>query len=99
MGTTETVDLVPGTIASRVYGAAQAKEQFACNFGLNPAYRDQIFQGDFKAAGFGPDGEVRLLELASLPFFVATLFVPQVISTPDQPHPLIFAFVQAAGQG
>ena len=96
VGTAETINLEPGTIASRAYGELQAREQFACNFGLNPEYRGQIFQGDFRAAGFGPEGEVRLLELASQPFFVATLFLPQVTSTPEHPHPLILAFLRAA---
>ena len=90
--------LVPDSLASQAYGSREAGEQFACNFGLNPAYRTQIFKGNFKATGFGPDGEVRLLEFSALPFFIATLFVPQVQSTAERPHPLIRAFLHAAAQ-
>ena len=96
VGSEETVSILPGSIAGRAYGEARAREQFACNFGLNPIYRDQIFQGDFQATGFGPEGEVRLLELAGHPFLVAALFLPQVSSTPQHPHPLILAFIRAA---
>jgi CTP synthase (UTP-ammonia lyase) len=98
VGTEETVHILPGTLTGRAYGEAQVREQFACNFGLNPLYREQIFKRDFKAAGFGPQGEVRLLELASHPFFIGTLFLPQVSSTPQVPHPLILAFVEAASK-
>lgn len=41
-------------------------------------------------------GEARAVELAGHPFFIATLFQPQLSSTPEKPHPLITAFVKAA---
>jgi CTP synthase (UTP-ammonia lyase) len=43
-------------------------------------------------------GEARAVELAGHAFFVATLFQPQLSSTPDKPHPLITGFVKAAGE-
>lgn len=42
------------------------------------------------------DGEARILELPGHPFYVATLFVPQMSSSPERPHPLVVAFLQAA---
>jgi CTP synthase (UTP-ammonia lyase) len=30
------------------------------------------------------------------PYYIATLFVPQLTSTEQQPHPIIVAFLQAA---
>jgi len=46
----------------------------------------------------GTDDEhgARIVELPDHPFFVATLFVPQLTSTADHPHPLILAYLQAA---
>ncbi len=41
-------------------------------------------------------GEVRIVELRDHPFFVATLFLPQVTSSAGEPHPLIAAFLRAA---
>jgi len=43
------------------------------------------------SCGVGEDDEVRILELPGLPFFVATLFVPQARSTECEPHPLVAA--------
>jgi CTP synthase (UTP-ammonia lyase) len=38
------------------------------------------------------------VELADHRFFVATLFQPQLSSSPEKPHPLLTAFVQAAAE-
>lgn len=96
-GTEQTVLIVPGTIAHRAYGRDQTTEQFLCSFGLNDQYRDQLFGGDLVIAGEDGEGNVRIVELRSHPFFVATLFVPQLSSKPGDPHPLVVTFVKAAG--
>jgi len=99
VGTVETVALLPGSVARQIYGQDTVSEQFACNYGLNPLYRD-VFDGSaLHVAGVGPDGEVRLVELPTHPFYVATLFLPQVRSSPGEPHPLIVAYLRAAGLG
>ena len=36
------------------------------------------------------------MELSGRPFYVATLFVPQMSSRPEKPHPLIVAYLRAA---
>jgi CTP synthase (UTP-ammonia lyase) len=46
-------------------------------------------------SGSDAEGEIRVIELPDHPFFLATLFVPQLRSTPAHPHPLVTAFVQA----
>jgi len=70
--------------------------QYYCNFGLDPAYQDALDAAGFQVVGTDADGEARILELESHPFFVATLFLPQASSTPEHPHPLIRAFLRAA---
>ncbi len=42
------------------------------------------------------DGEARVLELPDCRFFIATLFVPQMRSTPESPHPLVTAYLRVA---
>ena len=46
-------------------------------------------------SGFDDEGEIRVIELLHHPFFLGTLFVPQLRSTPTSPHPLVTAFLQA----
>lgn len=101
VGQTETIRFTPGSLAACAYGALQAQETFACNYGLNPLYRDRLFPGsaqpgDLLCSGTGPEDEVRLLELPGHRFYAASLFLPQARSTPEQPHPLIVEFLRAA---
>ena len=98
VGTTQTIMLVPGSLAHRAYGTTAAMEQFACNYGLNPVYREHISAAGCKSRD-DLTGEVRIVELGAHRFFMATLFLPQVSSGPDRPHPLIVAYLQAAQHG
>jgi CTP synthase (UTP-ammonia lyase) len=95
VGQTMTVTVNANTEASKAYGQASVTERYYCNFGLNPAYLDKIVDGGLTVSGTDQDGEPRILELPSHPFFVATLFVPQTSSTPERPHPLLSALLQA----
>jgi CTP synthase (UTP-ammonia lyase) len=96
VGTSETITVIPGTQAHRAYGKTGTSERFACNYGLNPDYKERLADGGLKIAGIGPRGEVRLVELPSHAFFVGALFLPQLSSDPERPHPLIAAFLKAA---
>jgi CTP synthase (UTP-ammonia lyase) len=83
--------------ASRLYGGAtEVQEQYYCNFGLNPDYREQLDAAGFRITGVDADGDARVFELDDHPFYVATLFVPQMRSSPGRPHPVVTEFVAAA---
>jgi CTP synthase (UTP-ammonia lyase) len=94
VGQTRTLIIVPGTKASTAYPKVRARENFLCNYGLNTKFRSQI-EKEICVSGFDEDGDVRMIELPQHPFYVATLFVPQMNSTPESPHPLISSFVRA----
>jgi hypothetical protein len=96
VGETQIVKVTPGTRAYRAYGKEEIAEEFACSYGLNQAYRDEIEQGELKVAGIGLDGEVRIVEFSNHRFFLATLFVPHLSSSPEMPHPLITEYLKAA---
>lgn len=90
------VHLSAGSRAAGFYGCSTSSEQYYCNFGLNPAYRDMLEAGGLSVSGTDDSGEARVLELYDHPFFVATLFVPPLSSRPQAPHPLLVAFLNAA---
>lgn len=92
------VTLIAGTRAAALYRAHDTIEPFFCNYGLNPAYREQLEQHGLVVSGVGEDGQVRILELPGHPFFFAALYVPQARSTPERPHPLVAAFMAAAAE-
>lgn len=90
------VRLMGGSRAARSYGSTETTEEYYCNFGLNPDYQDLLHEGGLRVVGTDQDGEARVLELPGHRFFVATLFVPQLRSSPRSPHPLITAYLRAA---
>ena len=90
------LSLTPGSRVATIYGATTATESYYCNFGVNPEHVPLLARGPLAITGADAEGEVRVVELPDHPFFVGTLFVPQTRSTPEQPHPLVLAFVAAA---
>ena len=96
VGKTQEIKITPDSIAHRAYGKREAMEQFFCNYGLNPVFRNEVNKGKLSITGVDPEGEVRIVELSDHPFYVATLFLPQVASRPEGPHPLMLAYLKAA---
>jgi CTP synthase (UTP-ammonia lyase) len=64
--------------------------------GIQHEPRTLVLGDSLKVAGVDREGEVRVVELTNHRFYVATLFVPQLLSRPEAPHPLITAFLKAA---
>ena len=85
----------PGSRVADIYNALTATEQYYCNFGINPDYIDVLKSGPLRITGADGEGEIRVIEWPGHPFFIGTLFVPQARSTPEQPHPLVSAFLTA----
>ena len=86
----------PGSYLQTFYSKDVITEEFFCNFELNPDFEWCSIEAGFPIAARGPQGEVRAIESPTHRFFIATLFQPQLSSRPDNPHPLVLAFVQAA---
>ncbi len=95
-GLEQDVHIVPGTRAAGAYGVDRAIEKFMCRFGVNEAYRERLFGDDLRVSATDAEGHVRMAESRTHPFFMGTLFVPQMSSETGRPHPLLMAFVQAA---
>ena len=96
MGATDTIHIVPGSLAHQAYGKIEATEQFRCSYGLNQSYLPRFANGALNITGTDRTGEARIVELAGHPFFVATLFLPQLLSRPGAPHPIVLAYLTAA---
>ncbi len=96
VGKTQTIKMLPGSLLHRAYGRDEATEQFACNYGFNPQFQHKFEKTELKITGVDLDGEARAVELVNHPFYIGTLFLPQISSTPGSPHPLIIAYLRAA---
>jgi CTP synthase (UTP-ammonia lyase) len=93
---TGTIVLEAGSRAAALYGQPEVVEAYHCRFGLNPRYEPLLAGGGMRIAGRDTSGEVRIVELAAHPFFVATLFQPERSAFQGRAHPLIVAYVAAA---
>lgn len=85
-----------GSEVYKFYKSTEVIEQFNCNYGINPKYRKIIDESGFKTVGTDEKGEVRILELPQNKFYIATLFQPQLSSSPAKPHKLITAYLNHA---
>lgn len=95
VGETRIISITEGTRTSQIYGRSQADERYNCSFGLNVEFRNQLTSHGFVVAGTDEAGDIRILELPHNRFFIATLFQPQLSSTPENPHKLILAFLKS----
>ena len=88
--------IVPGTLAAKISGPGRRTERYHCEYGLNPAYLELLSTGGLAFSGFDDSGQVRIVELPGHPFFVGTLFQPELHGDGAQPHPIIVAMAAAA---
>jgi CTP synthase (UTP-ammonia lyase) len=95
-GRSMTLTFQPDSKVANSYGSNTATEQYFCNFGVDPARVETLKSGPMRVSGSDSEGVIRVIEWPEHPFFVGTLYVPQVRSLPGKPHPLVSAFVRAA---
>jgi CTP synthase (UTP-ammonia lyase) len=88
------INIIEGTLASRIYGATQTTERYYCSYGISPEFASRITDGAIRISGAGANGEIRIVEYPAHPFMIGTLFVPQARSQEATPHPLITAFIR-----
>jgi CTP synthase (UTP-ammonia lyase) len=86
----------PESRAGRIYQQRWVREQFRCTFGLNQAYQAVLHDAGLRVVGVDQDGEPRIVEAPAHRFLVGTLFIPQLKSTAEHPHPLIVAYLEEA---
>jgi CTP synthase len=92
-------ELVPGSVAARVYGSSLIHERHRHRFEFNCLYESELAEKGMRVSGRSPDGKfVEIAELPSHPWFVAVQFHPEFQSRPLHPHPLFASFVEASLQ-
>ena len=96
VGEQRTVTCVPGTRLAAICGVEPFVGFHWCSYGLAPDFEQALTAAGVVVCARAPDAGVEGIELASHPFFLATLFQPQVGALAGAPlHPLIGAFLDA----
>ena len=93
-------DLVPGSLAERLYGEKLIHERHRHRFEFNPKYREALESAGLRISGVNPQrGLVEIVEIADHPFFIGCQFHPEFKSRPMHAHPLFDGLVEAALKG
>jgi CTP synthase (UTP-ammonia lyase) len=96
-GEVRQVTTVPGTRVAALCGTGPFAGFHWCNYGVEPGLLARLTAAGLVVSATAPDAGVEAIELPDHPFYVATLFQPQVGSSETgELHPLIGALVEAA---
>ncbi|MEV0091653.1 hypothetical protein [Streptomyces sp. NPDC050738] len=93
-----TIRLTAGSLAGELLGTEQSLERFHCAYGPNPLHLDTLREHGLRFTGRDRDGEVRIAELPGHPFYLATLFQPELAGNGTRAHPLIRGWARAAAE-
>ena len=92
---TITVELAPRSLLARLYGTESVVEHTTCSYGLAPEVQHIAGERGMRVAATDATGEVRAIEREDHPFFVGTLYQPQLRSEPGSPHPVFLGLLDA----
>jgi CTP synthase (UTP-ammonia lyase) len=92
---TITVDLARESKLARMYGRPRAEERTTCSYGLAPEVQHLAGENGMRIAATDATGEVRAVERTDHPFFIGTLYQPQLTTSPKSPHPVFVGLLAA----
>ncbi|MGW1671471.1 CTP synthase C-terminal region-related (seleno)protein [Streptomyces sp. NPDC002324] len=95
IGHEATVVVEPGSLAQSVMNTERSVERYFCAYGPT-RHLDTLRAHGLRYSGHDEDGHVRIAELPGHPFFLATLFQPELAGDGSRPHPVLRAFARAA---
>jgi CTP synthase (UTP-ammonia lyase) len=95
VGEERTVEVMAGTTVAAAMGAGPSTERFFCSYGLAARHVPTLEAHGLVVSARDEAGEVRAVELPGHPWFVGSLWQPELSSDPTWVHPLITGFANA----
>ena len=93
-------EVVPGTLAHRIYGTTTVAERHRHRYEVNNHYLLRIEGAGLTVGAFAKSATagdlVEMVELPGHPWFFGCQFHPEFTSNPRRGHPLFISFVRAA---
>src|SRR5262245_4040505 len=89
------INYEPGSLIQRITGVERSLERYHCSYGIDRAYIDRLTGHGVRFTAHDDAGDVRALELPDHPFFLGTLFQPELAGDGTRPHPVVRAFADA----
>jgi CTP synthase (UTP-ammonia lyase) len=90
------ITLAPGSRMQRIMGVDRSVERYHCAYGIDPEYVETLACHGVRFTAHDEDGAPRALELDDHPFFLGTLFQPELAGDGTRAHAVIRAFAEAA---
>lgn len=87
---------VPGSRAEQLLGSRESVERFQCAYGPVPALLPRLVESGLRFTGHDSEGAPRIAELPDHPFYLASLFQPELAGDGTDPHPFVTALAEAA---
>jgi len=92
------VNVIQGSRLAQITRSRELMEQYFCNYEVDPTFRHRIEteKTGIDIVATGSSGELRAIEISGHPFYLATLFQPQLTSVATgRPHPIIEAYLRS----
>lgn len=97
VGEERLVHCVPGTRMAQICGREPFVGFHYCNYGVNPDYQTALEAAGLRLSAYAEDAGIEAIELNAHPFYMGTLFQPQMgLLQGFGLHPLIENFLNAA---
>ncbi|MDD2029542.1 CTP synthase [Pseudomonas sp. N-137] len=93
--TIDCLELDADSLIAKAYGRLKVFEGYRCSFGVNPQFERDLLSDRLHAVARDSAGNLRAVELADHPFFVATLFQPERAALEGRVPSLVSAFIEA----
>jgi CTP synthase (UTP-ammonia lyase) len=87
---------LPGSLAERLLGSRESVERFHCGYGPVPGLLPGLEAAGLRFTGHDTEGAARVAELPGHPFYLATLFQPELSGDGSDPHPYVRGLAEAA---
>jgi CTP synthase (UTP-ammonia lyase) len=85
----------PGTLMAEIAGVDRSLERYHCAYGIAAPFIETLEAAGVVFGAHDEDGAPRALELPGHPFFLGTLFQPELAGDGNRAHPVIRAFAGA----
>ncbi|PSM39896.1 hypothetical protein C6Y14_28855 [Streptomyces dioscori] len=83
------------SLLASIYGTTNVEEVFHCEYGLTADFMGAASQGSLQISAWDSDGAPRALEITGHPFFMGSLFQPELSSAPGDEHVILKTFLNA----
>jgi len=93
-------EIVPGSLAHRIYGATTVAERHRHRYEVNNHYLPRLEAAGLRVGAWAKSATAgdlcEMIELADHPWFFGCQYHPEFTSNPRRGHPLFIAFINAA---